>query len=137
MLLDAVESPEEVQMPPGTAEFPIRDRLQADLLLLPDDAFDLPVLDFFQLCRRYLAASPLLTRFFKSSGPQQASHMICTKRRFFSLTHFCPQISSASSTIILSFVHCSSSAKILPSSVEAKPHCGDRHSCSSGTYLAA
>ncbi len=24
--------------------------------------------------------------------------------------------------------HCSSSARLLPSSVEAKPHCGDRHS---------
>ena len=48
-----------------------------------------------------------------------------------------PQISSASSTIIRSLAHCSSSARILPSSVEAKPHCGDRHSCSSGTYFAA
>ncbi len=34
--------------------------------------------------------------------------------------------SSASSTTIRSFAHCSSSASTLPSSVEAKPHCGDR-----------
>src|SRR5450759_2237202 len=38
-----------------------------------------------------------------------------------------PQISSARSTIILSLAHCSSSASTLPSSVEAKPHWGDRH----------
>ena len=31
-----------------------------------------------------------------------------------------------------SFAHCSSSARMLPSSVEAKPHCGDRQNCSSG-----
>ena len=36
-----------------------------------------------------------------------------------------------------SFAHCSSSVRILPSSVEAKPHCGLRHSWSSATYLIA
>src|SRR5262249_38499940 len=48
-----------------------------------------------------------------------------------------PHTSSASSTIIRSFAHCSSSPSTLPSSVEAKPHCGDRHNCSSGTNLVA
>src|SRR6478752_5992772 len=52
------------------------------------------------------------------------------------INHF-PQTSSASSTIIRSFAHCSSSARTLPSSVEAKPHCGERHSWSSETNLAA
>ena len=32
--LDAVEAPEEIEMPPGAAEFAVGDRLQADLLLL-------------------------------------------------------------------------------------------------------
>ena len=36
-----------------------------------------------------------------------------------------PHTSSATSTIIRSFAHCSSSASMLPSSVEAKPHCGE------------
>ena len=40
-------------------------------------------------------------------------------------------------TIMRSFAHCSSSASTLPSSVEAKPHCGDRQSWSSATYLVA
>src|SRR5437868_547544 len=48
-----------------------------------------------------------------------------------------PQTSSASSTIIRSLAHCSSSASTLPSSVEAKPHCGERQSWSSATYLVA
>ena len=43
-------------------------------------------------------------------------------------SHQRPHTSSATSTIIRSFAHCSSSASTLPSSVEAKPHCGDRHS---------
>ena len=38
---------------------------------------------------------------------------------------------------VRSFAHCCSSARILPSSVEAKPHCGDRQNCSSATYQAA
>src|SRR6202044_1410178 len=48
-----------------------------------------------------------------------------------------PQISSAISTTRRSFAHCSSSERTLPSSVEAKPHCGDRQSCSRSTYLVA
>ena len=41
-----------------------------------------------------------------------------------------PQTSAASWTIILSFAHCSSSVSLLPSSVEANPHCGERQSWS-------
>jgi len=40
------------------------------------------------------------------------------------MTYF-PHTSFATSTASLSFAHCSSSVRILPSSVEAKPHCGD------------
>ena len=36
-----------------------------------------------------------------------------------------------------SFARCSSTVSSLPSTVEEKPHCGDRHSCSSGTNFAA
>src|SRR5262249_21410071 len=65
MLLDAVETPEKVEMPPGAAEFAVGDRLQTGLLLLPDDALDLAVLDFLQLCRRQLALGTLLARSFQ------------------------------------------------------------------------
>ena len=39
-----------------------------------------------------------------------------------------PQTSLATSRMRASLAHCSSSASTLPSSVEAKPHCGDRQS---------
>jgi len=39
-----------------------------------------------------------------------------------------PHTSLAVSTASLSFIHCSSSARMLPSSVLAKPHCGLRQS---------
>ena len=42
-----------------------------------------------------------------------------------------------SSTISWSFFHCASSVRMLPSSVEAKPHCGLRQNCSSGANLVA
>src|SRR5581483_9020525 len=45
--------------------------------------------------------------------------------------------SLAMSTIMASLAHCCSSVSTLPSSVEAKPHCGDRQSWSRGAYLAA
>src|SRR6202047_760753 len=48
-----------------------------------------------------------------------------------------PHTSPATSTASFSLAHCSSSVRMLPSSVEAKPHCGDSGSCSSGAYLEA
>src|SRR5580704_7437721 len=48
-----------------------------------------------------------------------------------------PQTSFAISTASLSFAHCSSSERMLPSSVEAKPHCGEIASCSSGANFEA
>ena len=46
--------------------------------------------------------------------------------------HAPPHTSRATSTTNFSFAHCSSSVRMLPSSVEAKPHCGDSASCPSG-----
>src|ERR1700689_3257851 len=48
-----------------------------------------------------------------------------------------PHTSLAVSTISRSLAACSSGVSTLPSTVEEKPHWGDRHSWSSGTYLAA
>jgi hypothetical protein len=41
---------------------------------------------------------------------------------------YLPHTSLATSTASFSFAHCSSSVRRLPSSVEAKPHCGDNAS---------
>src|SRR3979409_1970200 len=52
--------------------------------------------------------------------------------------HGYPHTSFDRSTIILSLAHCSSSASTLPSSVDAKPHCGLRASCSgAATFVAS
>src|SRR4051812_26780493 len=48
-----------------------------------------------------------------------------------------PQTSRAVSTTNLIFAACVSAAIAFPSTVLENPHCGDRHSCSSGTYCAA
>src|ERR1700692_2722164 len=84
-LLDAVEAPEKIEMPPGAAEFAVGDRLQAGRLLLPDDVLDLAVFHRFQLIRRELALGAALARLFQCRGPQQAADMIGAERRFGSL----------------------------------------------------
>src|SRR5262249_20301772 len=141
---DAVETPEKIEMPPRAAEFAVGDRLQSDAFLFFDDVLDLVVLDCFEFIDVDFAFGVPLARRFERRRPQQAADMIGAKRRFGALGHwFCspyfhlslctgeghyPHTSSAISTMSRSFAHCSSSARILPSSVEAKPHCGDRQS---------
>src|SRR5262249_3412997 len=49
--LDAVEAPEEIEMPPRAAELAVGDRLQSRLLLPLDGPGDLAVLDLLQLPR--------------------------------------------------------------------------------------
>jgi hypothetical protein len=43
--LDAVEAFEEVELPPRAAQLAVGRELEAHLLLLPDDLFDLAVFD--------------------------------------------------------------------------------------------
>src|SRR4029079_156101 len=104
------------------------------------------------LCRAGIAAFTLQTRadvadhdtrtLFREQGSDtspDAASCPCYDRNLAGndARHQRPHISSATSTIIRSLAHCSSSASTLPSSVEAKPHCGDRHSLSSEMYLEA
>ena len=124
---DAVEAPEEIEMPPRAAEFAVADRLQADRFLLVDDVLDLAVLDGLERVGGDFALGEALARCLQRGRPQQAADMVGTERRFGSLRRF-PHTSSAISTIMRSFAHCSSSVSTLPSSVEANPHCGDRQS---------
>ena len=64
MALDAVEPPEEIEMPPGAAEFSVADGLQADGFLFADDVFDLAILDRAQRVGRDLAFGVALARRF-------------------------------------------------------------------------
>ena len=83
VLLDAVEAPEEIEMPPRAAELAVGDRLQADVLLLLDDALDLAVFDRLQRRRRDLALGALRARLMERGGTQQAADMVGAERRFW------------------------------------------------------
>src|SRR5207248_9469475 len=48
-----------------------------------------------------------------------------------------PHTSAATLTTSPSLATCSAWVRVLPSTVEEKPHCGDRHSWSRGTHWAA
>ncbi|MNL07910.1 hypothetical protein D3C87_1286080 [compost metagenome] len=48
-LLNAIQSPHEVKMPPGTPEFTIRHRFEADSLLLLYELRNLLIFDLLQL----------------------------------------------------------------------------------------
>src|SRR6202040_642119 len=71
--------------------------------------------------------------FARKAGAQLAPRL--ADRRDILRTH--PQTSLAILTIMRSFAHCSRSASVLPSWVDAKPHCGLRASCSMSTNFAA
>ena len=68
MAFDAVEAPEEIEVPPGAAEFAVADRLQADRLLFSDDVFDLAILDRPERVGRDLALGAALARGFQRGG---------------------------------------------------------------------
>src|ERR1039457_658792 len=71
--LNTVQHAEEIEMPPGTAEFAVGDELEPDLLLLLDDLLDLAVLYLFQLCGGNRALLALRARLFDRRGAQQAA----------------------------------------------------------------
>ena len=79
--LDAVETPEEIEMPPGAAEFTVGDRSQPDIFLLRDDARDLAV--FGRLQRRGIdrAAGVAGTRIAQRCRAQQAADMVSPEGR--------------------------------------------------------
>ena len=92
VLLDAVEAPEEIEMPPRAAEFAVGDRLQAGLLLLPDDAFDLAVLDRLSAAASISPLANFVARLLQRRGAQQAADVVGAKGRLgalISLSSFC------------------------------------------------
>src|SRR5262249_38305310 len=120
--LNAVEALVEVELPPGAAELAVGRELEPDLLLLPDDLLDLAVPHRGELGGGDLLLLVPRARRLEWGGAQQAADVVGPKRRFGRCRHrgHLPQTSLASSTIMPSFAHCSSSARTLPSSVEAK-----------------
>src|SRR5205085_2938258 len=72
VLLDAVEAPEEIEVPPGAAELAVGHGLEPDLLLPLDDALDLAVFDRLELGRRDLGFGAFFARLFENWRAQQA-----------------------------------------------------------------
>ena len=83
--LDAVETPEEIEVPPGAAELAVGDRLEPDLLLLLDDALDLAVLDRLELGGVISPLARCSRASFSAGRTQQAADVIGAERRLGSL----------------------------------------------------
>ncbi len=73
---DAVETAEEVEMPPRAAQFAVGGELEPDLFLLLDDLLDLAVFDRAQRVGGDLAALALGARLLQHGRPQQAADMV-------------------------------------------------------------
>jgi hypothetical protein len=71
--LDPVQHAEEVEMPPGAAKLAVGGKLQADLLLMPDDLVDLGVLHLLQFGGGDLILLAPGSRVLDRRGAQQAS----------------------------------------------------------------
>jgi hypothetical protein len=83
MAFDAIEAPQEIEMPPRASEFAVGDRLQADLFLFADVALDFAAFDGGQFVGGNLAARSPCTRLLEGGGAEQATDMISTERRFW------------------------------------------------------
>src|SRR6202020_136649 len=134
--LDVIELFEEIGVPGDAPVLAVGDGFEPHRLLFLDHTLDFTIFDRLEGFGADLAARALFPCRLERRRAQQAADVIGAERRFTSL-HYRPHTSFAISTIIRSLAHCSSSERTLPSSVEAKPHCGDRQSCSRSTYLVA
>ncbi len=121
---DPGQRAQKIVIPEGAAEFAVGRGLEPDVLLPLDDLFDLAVFDLLERGGGDFAPLTFRPRFLQRRSAQQAADVVGAERRRRPRTH-APHTSLAMSTIKASFAHCSSSASTLPSSVEAKPHCGD------------
>src|SRR5262249_16944021 len=81
----AVESPQEVEVPPGATKLAVGDGLEPDLLLLLDDALDLAIRARLERGRIDLALGMLLARLLQRCRTQQAADMVGAERRFCAL----------------------------------------------------
>src|SRR4030081_3120964 len=79
------EMAEEVEMPPGTAEFAVGRELQAGRGLPMHDLFDLHILGLAQIISRDLALLESGTRFLDARRPQQATDLVGAEGGFGSL----------------------------------------------------
>ncbi len=79
--LDAVEPPEEIEVPPRAAELAVGDGAEPDLLLPLDDLRDLAVLDRSEVACRDLAARAAGAGLLDRRGAQKAADVVGAERR--------------------------------------------------------
>src|SRR4029079_13991345 len=71
---------EEVEVPKGAAELAVRDLLEPDLLLLPDERADFAVLDRLKVRRGDLALRELFASILESSSAEKAADHVGPER---------------------------------------------------------
>src|SRR6266571_1743879 len=86
------------------------------------------------MCVQQLAVQHRIER-LEVARDHGAEALVLESQDFLVAAHF--HTSLATSTTRSSLRHCSSCVSLLPWCVLEKPHCGDRHRFSSGTYFAA
>src|SRR5919106_3073556 len=96
MALDAIEAPEEIEMPPGAAEFAVGHRFEPELFLLPDQPLDLTVFDRLELGGADLAFGAPGARLLERFRPQQAADVIGAERWLGSLHDVPPNAATSS-----------------------------------------
>jgi len=84
-LLAARKAPEEIKMPPGAPVLAVGRELQPDLLLFPDDVFDIAVIERGELGGRDRVLLALGARRLDRIAAQDGADMIGPERRLFSL----------------------------------------------------
>ncbi len=80
--LAAIQMPQEIEVPPGAAEFAVGRKLQAHRRLPVDDLLDLGILDLAQLIGLDRALLEFRARVLDAVGTQQAADLVGTERRF-------------------------------------------------------
>ena len=85
--VDALQTAEEIEMPPGAAELAVGGQLQTDFFLLLDDLDDFAVFDFLQRPGVDRAGREFCPRLLENRGAQQTADMIGAKWRRRALGH--------------------------------------------------
>ena len=88
-LLDALQAPEEIEMPPRAAKLAVGRELESDRLLSLDGALNLAVLDRLERRGVDLALGEFDARLLQRGRAQQAADMVGAERWRGALGHWC------------------------------------------------
>lgn len=80
---DPIQIFQEIEMPPRSPEFPVRDRFEPNGLLLPNNSANLFIFNGAERIGRQLTPLPLFPGFFNPGRPQKTADLIRPKRSPF------------------------------------------------------